>query len=31
MKKKLNWEPTIVLEQGLVKTIDYFKSIVNAE
>ena len=28
-KKELNWEPTIELEQGLEKTIDYFRSIVN--
>jgi UDP-glucuronate decarboxylase len=27
-KAMLNWEPTINLEQGLIKTIDYFKSIV---
>lgn len=28
-KEKLNWEPTIELEKGLVKTIDYFKKIVS--
>jgi len=28
-KRKLNWEPTIELEQGLEKTIEYFRSIVN--
>ena len=27
-KKELNWMPEITLEQGLVKTIDYFASIV---
>jgi UDP-glucuronate decarboxylase len=27
-KKMLNWEPKINLEQGLVKTIDYFRTIV---
>jgi UDP-glucuronate decarboxylase len=27
-KSMLNWEPTIDLEQGLIKTIDYFKNIV---
>jgi UDP-glucuronate decarboxylase len=27
-KQMLNWEPTIKLEQGLVKTIDYFRGIV---
>lgn len=26
-KEKLDWEPTIHLEEGLVKTIDYFKSV----
>jgi len=26
--KMLNWEPTINLEQGLIKTIDYFRKIV---
>jgi nucleoside-diphosphate-sugar epimerase len=26
-KQKLNWEPTIDLEEGLLKTIDYFKSV----
>jgi UDP-glucuronate decarboxylase len=26
-RKHLAWEPTIDLEQGLIKTIDYFKSI----
>lgn len=25
-KKHLNWEPNVALEQGLAKTIDYFKS-----
>jgi len=28
-KKKLNWEPIIPLEQGLRKTIDYFKETLN--
>jgi UDP-glucuronate decarboxylase len=27
-KKMLNWEPTINLEQGLIKTIDYFRNVV---
>ena len=27
-KKELDWEPTIVLDEGLKKTIDYFKTIV---
>ena len=27
-KQLLNWEPTINLEQGLLKTIDYFRSVV---
>lgn len=27
-KEKLDWEPTINLEQGLIKTIEYFKSVV---
>ena len=27
-KKELNWEPTIALEEGLIKTIDYFKSVI---
>jgi len=27
-KKELNWEPRIQLEQGLIKTIAYFKSII---
>lgn len=30
-KKELGWEPTINLQTGLVKTIDYFSSILNAE
>jgi UDP-glucuronate decarboxylase len=28
-KEKLNWQPTIELEKGLVKTIDYFRKIVS--
>ena len=28
-KSVLNWEPTIELEQGLVKTIDYFRKVVG--
>ncbi|MCE1166517.1 MAG: SDR family oxidoreductase [Sphingobacteriia bacterium] len=28
-KEKLNWEPLIPLEEGLIKTIDYFKTIVK--
>lgn len=28
-KEKLNWEPTIELEQGLVNTIEYFSSIIS--
>jgi UDP-glucuronate decarboxylase len=27
-KEKLNWQPSIHLEEGLIKTIDYFKSII---
>ncbi len=27
-KKELNWEPKIKLEDGLVKTIEYFKKII---
>ena len=27
-KKELNWEPKIKLEEGLVKTIEYFRKIV---
>lgn len=27
-KKELNWKPTIQLEEGLLKTIDYFKQVV---
>jgi UDP-glucuronate decarboxylase len=27
-KEKLDWEPTIKLEQGLLKTIEYFKTMV---
>jgi UDP-glucuronate decarboxylase len=27
-KKELGWEPLIMLDEGLVKTIDYFKSII---
>ena len=26
-KTKLNWEPTIPLKEGLLKTIDYFESV----
>jgi len=28
-KEKLEWEPTVVLEEGLKKTIDYFKTSLN--
>ncbi len=28
-KQELGWEPTVVLEEGLKKTIDYFRSIVQ--
>lgn len=28
-KEKLNWQPQIQLEEGLTKTIDYFKRIIN--
>ena len=28
-KNELNWEPEITLEDGLIKTIEYFKSIIN--
>ena len=27
-KKELDWEPTVALEDGLVKTIEYFKSVI---
>jgi UDP-glucuronate decarboxylase len=27
-KKELNWSPTVQLEEGLIKTIEYFKNIV---
>ena len=30
-KKELNWEPTIKLEDGLVKTIEYFRKIVEKQ
>jgi dTDP-D-glucose 4,6-dehydratase len=30
-KEKLGWEPAIPLEQGLEKTIEYFKEIVQDE
>ena len=30
-KEKLGWEPTISLEQGLEKTIDYFRSVVAGQ
>jgi len=30
-KSVLNWEPTIELEQGLVKTIDYFRQVVASK
>ena len=29
-KQLLNWEPTIALEQGLTRTIAYFRTVVNA-
>ncbi|MBE0362662.1 UDP-glucose 4-epimerase [Pseudoalteromonas ulvae UL12] len=29
-KEHLNWQPTIALEQGLEKTIEYFSSLINA-
>jgi UDP-glucuronate decarboxylase len=28
-KKELGWEPKVMLDEGLVKTIDYFKSIIH--
>lgn len=28
-RKNLNWEPTVPLEEGLVKTIEYFKSVIK--
>ena len=28
IKKRLGWEPKIELEEGLIKTIDYFKKII---
>ena len=27
-KRELDWEPTIVLDEGLIKTIEYFKSVI---
>jgi len=27
-KKELNWQPTIQLEEGLIKTINYFKQVI---
>ena len=27
-KNELDWEPTVALEDGLVKTIEYFKSVI---
>jgi UDP-glucuronate decarboxylase len=27
-KKELDWEPTIKLEEGLIKTIDYFRTVI---
>ncbi|MCK9203466.1 MAG: SDR family oxidoreductase [Bacteroidales bacterium] len=29
-KKELNWEPHIMLEEGLIKTIDYFRGMIGA-
>jgi UDP-glucuronate decarboxylase len=26
-KEKLNWEPTVPLQEGLAKTIDWFRSV----
>jgi UDP-glucuronate decarboxylase len=28
-KSKLGWEPKVQLEEGLIKTIEYFKTIVK--
>ncbi len=28
-KKELNWEPKVELEEGLIKTIKYFKNVVK--
>jgi UDP-glucuronate decarboxylase len=28
-KEKLNWEPKIVLEEGLKKTIEYFREVIK--
>jgi UDP-glucuronate decarboxylase len=28
-KKELGWEPKVMLDEGLVKTIDYFKSVIH--
>jgi UDP-glucuronate decarboxylase len=28
-KKELDWEPQIPLEEGLIKTIEYFKSVIK--
>ena len=30
-KEKLGWEPTISLEQGLEKTIDYFRGVIAGQ
>jgi UDP-glucuronate decarboxylase len=30
-KSELNWEPKIKLEDGLIKTIKYFESLVSAQ
>ncbi len=30
-EKELNWKPTISLEEGLIKTIEYFKNIIVEE
>jgi len=30
-KKELDWSPTINLDEGLIKTIDFFKTIVETE
>ena len=30
-KEKLGWEPRVPLEEGLRKTVDYFKQLLNGE
>ena len=28
-RAELNWKPTVQLQEGLIKTIDYFRSVIN--